>query len=221
MQRTEFGQDIPKSGGNFIRVKEKGDTVTFRLAQPPVHTGKHFLTNEDGSWNVVTCARINDNETCEYCEAYFNVMAEAKAAEAQGDKEAATALKEEARKGGKQVAIQFFYPVLNRDTGTFGILQTTYGIKKTIDDKYNNGVKVLERDMVLTNTGKPAAARYALDVVDSADMKPLTPEEEEEFEKAKEFDMLKINAGGNQDVDIVKEAEKVFNPDDIPDNLDE
>lgn len=225
MQRTEFGQDIPKSGGNFIRVKNTNDKVTFRLAQPPVHTGKHFLTDPEGKWNVIGCPRINEGETCEYCEDFFNLMKLAKEADAKGDKAAAEQLKKDARADGKQVAIQFFYPVLNRDTHTFGILQTTYGIKQDIDAKFNNGVKVTERDMVLTNTGKPGAARYALDVVDSADSAPLTPEEEAEYKKAQEYDMMKLSNGESEEVDVpadfgekqekteeVKNAEKIFAP---------
>lgn len=223
MQRTEFGQDIPRSGGNFIRVKNANDKVTFRLAQPPVHTGKHFLKNADDTWNVVDCPRINSNEECEYCEEYFELMKLAKDAEAAEDKAGAADLKEQARKGGKQVSIQFFYPVLNRDTESFGILQTTYGVKKEIDAKHNNGVKVLERDMTLLNTGKPAAARYALDVVDSADTRELSDKEKEEYEKAKNFDMMSINSGGNSgqegeeitfDEEAAKAVDEVFEPED-------
>lgn len=217
MQRTEFGQDLPRSGGNFIRVKNTNDKVTFRLAQPPVHTGKHFLTTEDGKWNVVGCPRINENEECEHCNEYFNLMRMAKEAEASGDKGAATDLKEQARKNGRQVAIEFYYPVLNRDTGTFGILQTTYGIKKEIDAKYNNGVKVTERDMTLLNTGKPAAARYSLEVVDSADTQPLSEQEQAEFQKAKDYDTSKINSGQPEievpddfGEDLVKAAKEIF-----------
>lgn len=219
MQKTEFGQDIPRSGGNFLRVKNAGDKITFRLAQPPVHTGKHFLTDESGKWNVVGCPRINEAEECEYCESYFAIMAEAKEAEAKGDKAASDALKETAREGGKQVALQFYYPVLNRDTESFGILQTTYGVKKKIDDMFNNGVKVTERDMVLGNTGKPAAALYALTVVDSADSTALTEKEVEEYAKAKNFDTSTISdtkqnadpdAVVEEDSETIKVAEEIF-----------
>lgn len=190
-----------------------------------MHTGKHFTNNEDGSWNVLDCSRINENSECELCEEYFSIMKEAKAAEDSGDKGAATELKEQARKGGKQVAIQFFYPVLNRDTQSFGILQTTYGVKKKIDDMYNSGVKITERDMTLLNTGKPAAARYTLTVVDSADSGPLSEKEEEAFQKAKDFDVMTINSGGNsgpseeveeipfEEDDQVKAAKEIFTPD--------
>ncbi len=223
MQSTKIGEDIPKTGSNFIRVKKANEKVTFRIAQEyDRHTGKHFLTDEEGKWNVVPCPRINTNgeEECEHCNEFFELMAQAKKAEASGDKKAASALKEDARKDGRAVAMEFYYSVLNRDTQTAGILQTTYGVKKGFDDKANNGVKIMERDFVLKNTGKPGAARYALDVVDSADSLPLSEKEQEEYLKAQSYDMNQINSGGNtdteepptptEDTEQVKAAKKIF-----------
>lgn len=202
MQSLDFGQKMPSQGGNFIRVKNAGESVTFRIAQPPVYTGKHFLTTEDGKWNVVTCPRINENEECEHCKAYFDIMAQAKEAEAQGDKGASEELKKEARRGGRQVSIEFYFPVLNRDTGHFGILQTTFGVRNKINEKFENGVKIYERDFVLKNTGsKSPRDLYLLDVVDSADSKPLTEDEMLELQKAKDYDLSRISSG-QQDAEI-------------------
>lgn len=195
VQKIEFGQERPKSQGKFFRVKEKGDTITFRIAQAPVYTGKHFIQKEEG-WDVTECERITGGGECELCELFFKAKAEEKKAKESGDSAKEKTAKSEARKYGASVI--YYFSVLNRGTEEMTTLQTTEGVYKQINNQFVAGVKILERDLVLTNTGSDSPKdRYVIAVVDSADSKPLTDKEKEELKKAQEFDLTTINEGKN------------------------
>lgn len=201
MQSLSFGEQMPSTGGgNYLRVKGKGDQIKFRIGQPPVYTGKHFatVTGEDGrsTWDVTSCPRINNNEECPTCEKFFALKAEAKKAKDAGDAKASDKLNNDAR--SYQVAVQFYFPVLNRDTQEFGILQTTQGVRNKINEHHESGVNVLEKDWVLRNTGSASPKDlYSIVAMDSKDTAPLTPKEDEEYLKAVAFDLNSINEGGN------------------------
>lgn len=184
-----FGESLPGSGNMYLRVKEKGDKVQFRLGQVPAYVGKHFMQKETG-WEVTECLRIKNAEECDTCNVYFQMMANAKKIEKIDEKEFKK-LKEDARHF--QAAIEFYFPILNRITGKFAILQTTYGVRNQFNVQFEAGIDVMNKEWILLNTGSPSPAkRYSLTVVDSADVKPLTPEEETEFEKAKQYDLSQI-----------------------------
>lgn len=204
--KLEFGQERPKSQGKFFRVKEKGDTITFRIGQAPVYTGKHFIQKEDG-WDVTECERITGGGECELCEKFFKAKAEEKKAHEAGDSETEKKAKGEARKYGASVI--YYYSVLNRLTEEATFLQTTEGVHKQINNQFLAGVKILERDLILTNTGSDSPKdRYVIAVVDSADSKELTDKEKEELKKAQEVDLSAINEGKN-----VKDETEAF---DVP-----
>jgi hypothetical protein len=194
MKTLEMGQQLPSSGNMYLRVKEKGDQITFRIAQNPVYTGKHFLPLADGKWDVFSCPRINEGTECETCEMYFKAKAEAKKLKDAGDKKATDA-DNEARK--YSCAISFYFPVLNRDTEEMGILQVTQGVRNQINAKHEAGVKVFERDWTLMNTGKVGKERYFVDTIDSSEVKPLTEKEDIELTKALAFDLSTLNDGSS------------------------
>lgn len=205
VQSLAFGQKLPGTANQFLRLKEKGDQVQFRIAleegQDPVYTGKHFQTKEDGSWNVTDCVRIQDGGECELCEKFFeikNLIKEFKAAENVDDKNPEVKrMENEAR--NYSVAIQFFFPILDRGDGKFKILQTTNGVRNQFNEKFESGIKIFEKEWILRNTGEPAGKKYSLAMVDSADVKKLSAEEEEEFKKAKAYDLSQISNSNGGD----------------------
>lgn len=197
-----FGEQMKStSGGNFLRVKQKGDTIKFRIAQAPVYSGKHFsplVDKETGDkkWDVFPCPRINNGEECETCEQFFKLKAQAKKAKETDDLKLEKDLNTQAR--NYSVAIQFFFPVLDRGTQEFGILQTTKGVRDRINEAHESGVNVLDKDWVLRNTGSDSPKDlYSIVAMDSKDTPPLTPKEDEEYLKAIAFDLNTINDGGN------------------------
>lgn len=203
----EFGQALPSQGSMYLRVKNVGEYIQFRIGQNPTYVGKHFMQKENG-WDVTGCPRVNSQEDCEICDLYFKAMAEAK--KLQGDKkeadlDAATAkkvkdIKESARPYG--CSITFYFPVINRDTGKFGILQTTSGVRNKINEFHENGTDVLSKEFVLRKTDKKGRDLYSLTIVDSADAKTMSPEDLVEYEKAQSYDMSSINDGLSQSDEI-------------------
>ncbi len=198
MQRLDFGQTMPGRKDQFLRVKQKGDTIKFRIAQPPVYTGKHFATVKDpttgeSKWDVTECPRINGGGECGICEKFFEAKAKAKKLKDE-DPVASKNYENEAR--GYSVAIQFYFPILNRDTQEFGILQTTQGVRNKINEIAEVGVDIFEKDWVLRNTGSESPKDlYSIVAMDSKDTAKLTDKEDDELVRAQSFDMMSINEG--------------------------
>lgn len=210
VQSLSFGQKLPSTGNTFLRLKQKGEKVQFKIAQEPVFDGKHFMQLSDQDtgevrWEVTECPRIASGDECNYCEQYFELMAmikKFKAAEKVDDDNAEVKrMRQDARKYA--VAIQFYFPILNRNDGKFAILQVTNGVRNKFNAQFENGVDVMNKEWILSNTGSASPAeRYSLSLVDSADVKPLSPEEEEEFAKAKAYDLSQISqTNGSDDVE--------------------
>lgn len=192
-QELPFGKEMPKRGGSFLRMKNKGDKIIFRIAQNPVFEGKHFMQTDE-KWDVHPCSRINENQECDLCELFFAAKQEAKDASLVKDKEKAEACEKEARK--YRVAVIFYFSILNRDTEEAVILQTTEGVRNQINAQFEAGVKVFDRDLVLKNTGSESPKdRYVIAVVDSSESKKLTTKEKKALKEAKEHDMNTINDG--------------------------
>lgn len=195
-----FGEKLPSRGNQYLQVKQKGDKIQFRIGQAPTYTGKHFVATEDG-WDVTLCPRINDQDDCDKCELYFSAQKEIKTLLAgrkkeelsQDEQKELKGLEAEARKWN--AAMQFHFPVLNRDTETFGVLQTTMGVRNKINEFHENGTDVFTKDFVLRNTGLTGRDLYSLTIVDSADSKPLSAKEKEEYKKAQEFDLNSLEGG--------------------------
>lgn len=210
VQSLSFGQHLPGKTSNFLRLKVKGEKVQFKIAQEPVYDGKHFMQLSDPEtgevkWDVTECPRIASGEQCEKCEQYFELMSmikKFKAAESvDDDHPEVKRMKQDARKYA--VSIQFYFPILNRNDGKFAILQVTNGVRNKFNAQFGNGIDVMNKEWILSNTGSSSPVeRYSLSLVDSADVKPLTPEEEEEFAKAKAYDLSQISrSGGSDDLD--------------------
>lgn len=203
----DFGAKLPSKGNQYLQVKEKGDKIQFRIAQSPTYTAKHFLQTDDG-WDITLCPRINDQAECDKCELYFEAQGQIKKLLAGRKKEelAQDEVKElkglegEARKWN--AAIQFHFPVLNRQSGEFGILQTTMGVRNKINEFHENGTNVFEKDFVLRNTGGVGRDRYSVTMVDSADTEDFTEEEVAEYEKAKKFDLNSLGGSSSQDEEL-------------------
>ncbi len=194
MQSLAFGENFKSSGNTYLRVKQKGDKIQFRIAQAPSYVGKHFLKKE-GGWDVPSCPRINDQGECDTCELYFKGMAESKKLK-EVDKKQSEKTAEEANKFKSTVT--FYFPVLDRGTETFGILQTTMGVRNKINEFHEAGTDVMSKDFILRNTGLTGRDLYSLTMVDSADTKPFTDKEKVEYKKAQEFDLTSINEGQSQ-----------------------
>lgn len=202
-----FGQQMPGRGDQFLRLKQKGDMVQFKIAQEPVYTGKHFTENADPvtrevKWVVTECPRIVSGGDCEICEKFFELKALVKkfkeSEKADNDHPEVKRMNNEARKYA--AAIQFFFPILDRGEGVFKIFQTTNGVRNKFNAQFEAGVAVLEKEWVVRNTGSANPGEiYSLTMVDSADVKPLTPDEEAEFEKAKAYDLSQISQSGDGD----------------------
>lgn len=192
MKTLDFGSQLPSQGNFYIRLKEKGDQITFRLAQQPAYSGKHFMQTENG-WDVSNCPRINNEEHCDTCDLYFKGMAESKKLK-EASPEKAKETENEARKF--KVAISFYFPVLDRGNEEFKIFQTTLGVRNRINELFESGFKIFDRDIVVRNTGSASPKdRYSVAPVDSADSNPLSEKEEEELKKAKLFDINEVNDG--------------------------
>lgn len=209
VQPLAFGQKLPSSGTDYLRVKEKGDQVQFRIAQQPVFTGKHFMKTESG-WDVTDCLRVTEQEDCEKCEKFFELKALAK--QSKDDEKEFKRLDNEAR--AYSAAIQFYFPILDRGTGKFRILQTTNGVRNKLNVQFLTGIDVMGKEWVLANTGGVGINKYNLAPVDSADVKPFTPDEELEFEKAQKFDLSVIAQPQRGDADaddsLEQDIDKVF-----------
>jgi len=180
----EFGKSMSGASSLFRRLGEKGDHIQFKIAQNPVYTGKHFQQKETG-WDITECVRVNNHEECDRCNEYFRIKALSKKAKASGNEEEHTKLENEAR--DYNASIQFYFPVLNRNTEDFDILQTTYGVRNQLNEHFESGVDVLEKEWILRNTGIKGAKKYSLSMVDSAEVAPLSESEVIAFEMAKKY----------------------------------
>jgi hypothetical protein len=218
MRLQNWGEQLPNMGNFFASVKKKGDSITFRIAQPPVYTGKHFTQTDEG-WVVTECPRINNpenSEVCELCEQYFEIMKEAKVLKEKDSKKY-----EDLRKKARpyNVAIQYYFPILNRDTKQFQILRTTLGVRNKLDEQYQSGVSVMESDWILRNTGSDSPRDlYSIIRKDSSEVEPFDEKEIEEFQKAVYYDMLKISDNVSKrvmddeaDNSLVEQADEIFN----------
>jgi hypothetical protein len=190
MPYNEFGTKFSSGTSQFTNLKDKGDKIRFRLLGAPYVNGKHFEQMADEKWNITPCPRINDRGVCETCNKYFEIMAKAKKTD---DKKIIEQAKKDARK--YSVAISFYFPVIDRNTGEFTIFQSKMSVKNKIDAKLAAGVKIFDVDFVVVRTETPGSEYYSLDKVDSSDTPPLTDEEELEVEKYKKMDLSSIIMG--------------------------
>jgi hypothetical protein len=204
MPYIDFGSELPSTGSKFLKLKSKGDKVQIRLLDRPFYYGQHFLKDEAGKWNVVPCPRINDQDECEYCEKFFSIIAKAKK---DGDPKEIEEAKKEAR--AFQPSTQFYYPVLNRDTGKFQIFQTTKSVRDKIETEAKMGVKVLETDFIVLRAETSPQNYYGVTKVDSSEVKALSTEEKDEIKKSKQTDLESIVAGNREEDSEVASQKEV------------
>jgi hypothetical protein len=182
-----IGQSINLGGkSQFIRLKKKGDKIQFRLANGAVYEGKHF-SEENGEFTTTFCPRVmtQGQEKCATCEMYFDLRNKAKEEKDENKKKALQT--EASKKYG--VKISFYFPVVDRTDGKAKVLQTSLSVRTKLESMVESGVNILDADFVLLRTENAGADYYSLVRLDSKDTKPLSKEENEEFEKAKVIDI--------------------------------
>lgn len=207
-----FGQKIPGSGSDFLRLKQKGDKAQFRIAQEPAFYAKHFIQLKDEvtgqtKWDVPECPRIMKGEDCESCVAFFKIKAEQKKLLAGRNKDD---LEKEERQQFNRLdlqtrdyapTIEHYFAILDRSDGKAKILQTTNGVKNKFNAYFESEVDVLDTEWMLSNTGSASPAeRYLLQPVDSSKVAKFSPEEEEEWAKAGAIDLSQVGVqNGGED----------------------
>lgn len=200
MPRANFGEDLSFSNNFFIRLKEKGDKIEFRILDVPLYDGKHFLKNPDGSWNVISCSRINKTGECSYCKEFFRLKALVKKTDDEKEKKD---LEKQARNVG--ASVQFYYPVIDRSTEEFKVFQTTIGVRSQIEAEIEMGANALTTDFICLNTGEVGKGRYKVSKVDSSKSKDLTEKELTAVEKYKSMDLEEVVSGTRDDDGKVSE----------------
>jgi hypothetical protein len=192
MPYTEY--DEPYNTGNLFdvifRLIRKDEKIHFRLIGKPYYDGKHFLKNDDGSWNVVDCDRINLQAPCEYCARYFQIIKESKLT---NDKDLIEAGKKQAQQW--KATLSFYLPIINREIEEFQVFKTTLSVKKGLEEEVAMGTPVMERDFIVLRTEKPGSEYYKLSRLDTGDTKPLNKKEKAEIERFKSMDLSDIVSG--------------------------
>lgn len=168
---------------DFISLKAKDQKIKFRILAPPYYEGLHFI-NENGKYIKSYCPKIMNEQKCSFCEKYFDLIKQAKKSKEEGDLKKEKDLKKEAR--NYKVKVNFYYPIINRETESGQILKTTLSVRLKIDQEVANGINVLEYDYVLVRTENSGADYYALIRQDSKMSKTLTDKELKEAERIKE-----------------------------------
>ena len=186
-QTTGFGE---KLGGVdrdplFASLVSKDESIKFRIIAPPFYDGKHFLKDQEtGKWVVSYCPKVMETEFCEYCQKYFEFIKAAK-------KITDTAKQVQAIKEANyfKSKIQFYYPIIDRESEQARILKTSLSIRIKVDAEVKLGVDVTKFDYVMTRTEKPGSEYYTLIRIDSSMTKPFSEKEQKEFEIAKAWDL--------------------------------
>lgn len=211
-QTADFNTRVQSSSNNFLRMKNTNDQVQFRIAQLPVYLGKHFLQLTDEQtgmvkWEVPECPRIASGDECQYCISFFKIKSKQKKLLAGRKKEALEGqekkdfdnLDKEAR--GFAPTIEHYFSILDRGDGKAKVLQTTDGVKNKFIAEAEAGTDIMDTEWILRNTGGVGVNKYLLKAVDSKNVKPFTPEEEEEWAKAGGYDLSSIGQTGEDEGD--------------------
>lgn len=201
MPIVQFGEKFSTSKSKFFSLKSNGDKIRIRLLGAPYVEGKHFDQNPDDTWNVTDCPRVNNREECDLCEKYFSIIAKAKKT---GDEKLIKESKKEARK--YQAAVNFYFPVINRDTQEFTLFKSKVSVKNQLEEELAAGTNLFESDFVVMRTETNGLVRYPVKRVDSSDTPPLTEMELEAKESYKKIDITDIvNAQRDDDGEIAVE----------------
>lgn len=197
MPYADFGEKVSFNSSQFLKLKSKNDKVRFRILGRPFIDGKHFFKLNDGTWEIEPCVRVNEKSKCPHCDTYFSIIMKAKKT---GDKTIIEAAKKEAKPF--QNTISVYFPIINRDTEEFAVLQTTMGVRDEIEAEAAAGTKVLEADFVVLRTETPGKY-YRVSKVDSADTKPLSDKELQGVEHFKTIKLDELVSGTADDESAV------------------
>lgn len=213
----------------FVKLKAKGEKITFRVIKTPYYDGKHFTKNAEGKWDIEECPKIMLDEYCEKCDTYYAKMREVKKLKADKKDKEAKVLEDEAKPFKNKVT--FYYPIVNRETESVQILKVPQSIRIYFDEQAAKGIDITKFDYIMVRTEVPGKY-YDIDRVDSSMTKPLSEKEQVEWEKGKTIlEKLENKKESStpvgeteytppveQEVPTVKVAEdgSVINPDDIP-----
>ena len=175
MPVIKFGQELnlPKGESKYLKLRNKGDFLVFRIAGTPVYETDHWINREK-----VSCDKYNSLENdapCHYCDDY----AEAVAAD---DKQVMRELRP---------VTTFMYPVLDRTTGKAGIYQfTAKSLHYGIDGYAKMGVDVFACDWRVDRhkqtVDEAGPEFYSLMRLSEG---VLSKEEKAELKRAKEFEL--------------------------------
>lgn len=200
MPTANLGDNIDFSNSKFRKLSKQGDKVLFRLLSDKYfYDGKHFLedSSEQSGWRVVPCPRINEGAECEICENFF-------AAHKSAKKEGLNRSETDKLTRPFQPVVSFYLPILNRETESFEIFQTTQGVRKKIEAQKDLGTKVMERDLIVVRTENPGSDYYSLTVVDSSETKKLSEKEKAEVKKGSAANLEEFVNGRESDEDEVE-----------------
>lgn len=202
-EKVEFG-----SGSRFLKLKAKKDKVRFRLLGRPFIEGKHFIpkgmNEETGKmdWEITPCPRVNEKAECNYCTRYMRGIGTANKTK---DKELIKKAHQELDKYNASISV--YYPIINRLTQEFTVLQTTLGVRNKIEAEAEIGTRVLAVDFDLMRTEVPGSDYYKLSRVDSAETTPLTEAELALIEKNRGVKLDEIvNGSADDDSNVSFEA---------------
>lgn len=211
----QFGEKISNFdfGNSFIRLSNVGDKLIFRLVRNPdayVFEAKHFMKDGD-RWLIESCPRIMIDKDCIYCNQYLEIIKPRKELKKQ-QKET----NDKVRKAELQVQIdeietearpykagvKMYYPVLDRETGVAGILETSQAVRGELEAMFEEGVDVYNFDFILTRKAKQGAGTWSLTRRDSTESKELTPAEKREYDKASGWNMNDLTGVGKMIKDL-------------------
>lgn len=190
MPEASFNKELnlPGGTGTFVKLKGKGDKLKFRIANTPHYETIHWVGDKPE-----LCGKFNSDEkgsSCEHCEAYDRAVED-------GDEKKSKAIKAQTN---------FYYPILNLDTGKPAIFQfSAKSIHYTIKGYADEDVDVFNCDWSVERTEEQGNYYKVLRLGD----KKLSPELQEQYELAKK---LKIKSKESQS--ITAKSEKTS--DDIP-----
>jgi len=187
--------NLPSKGGQYIRLKEKGDKVKFIIANTPHYETIHFINRE-----VVVCGKYNSDDgkgDCEYCDMYKKAIED-------GD---------ETKERNLRPVTNFYYPILDLTNNKPAIFQfSAKSIHYTVKNYADEGVDVFNSIWSVERTNEQGANYYKVLCLGSP---KLTKEQEEQLALAKK---LEIKARESASVSVAEPTEEV-NLDDV--NLDE
>lgn len=218
MPNANMGQKTTLDrGGQFLELNKIGKITVRFVRGDYYYDGKHFQQDEEtGKWVVTPCRRINEDQQCDICERYFEIVRQKKEAKTDDEK----AIIDKKAKPFKPT-ISFYYPVIDRETQKGAILKVTLSTRLKLEEKIEQGLDVLKYDWIYARTERPGNDYYTIERVDSAETKELTDFEKKEIERLKEFDISEYVDGKSGSMDLGENSEEapiedIIIPDDLP-----